>query len=181
MPDEQAPRPVRRYLRRALGTTTTPITGARFHQRGELRTDARSRAWHRFCAEETVDPVNVQLAWNARVRIAPLIRMTVEDRYGNGEGSGRVALFSMITLSSERGSAALNEASLLRFLAEAPGTRPCWPLRPSYAGGHSTTRAPSPRSPIMVVLSNSSSASIAQVMWRPCIAARGRVAAVRAT
>jgi hypothetical protein len=118
--DVQTPEPVSRYLLRALGTATTLITRARFYQSGELRTDPRSRFWHRFSGHESVDPVNVELSWNACVRIAPLIHLNVEDGYGKGKGSGRVSLLSMITLSSERGNPELNEAALLRFLAESP-------------------------------------------------------------
>ncbi len=112
--------PVSRYLRRALGSRTTPIKLARLRQEGELRTDLKRGRWLPFTAYEVVTPIDVGFEWDARVRIAPLIYVHVQDSYRAGEGAARVSIPSAVTIAKERGSAELNSGSLFRFLAEAP-------------------------------------------------------------
>jgi hypothetical protein len=57
--------------------------------------------------------------WNARVRIAPLLRVRVLDAYVRGEGSGEVRLGSVLRLAAARGGVEMNAGALHRYLAEA--------------------------------------------------------------
>ena len=115
---DHLPEPVARYLRWAL-----PAPGAirlvHLQQTGTLRTDVRSDSWMRFTAEHHVAPHAVGFAWNARVRVAPLLHVRVRDAYIDGKGSGRVALLSAFPVGGAEDTPEMNSGSLHRFLAEA--------------------------------------------------------------
>lgn len=119
MSQDELPEPVSRYLQLALGSLAAPIEVAKIFQHGDLRTTLESQRWLRFTASEVVKPADFEFEWNARVRVAPLVRLRVHDAYRNGEGEGRVSALG-ITIANERGGAALNAGSLFRLLAEAP-------------------------------------------------------------
>jgi hypothetical protein len=114
------PAPVVRYLARALGERPVAIARASIDQQGELRTSVTASRWLQFAAQEVVRPADAAFCWDARVRVAPGVRVRVRDAYENGEGRGRVDLWSVIPVAHERGGANSSLGALLRFLAEAP-------------------------------------------------------------
>jgi hypothetical protein len=111
------PAPVARYLRFALGASKQ-IQEVRLTQRGTLRTDAASARWLPFDAEHVVMPPATRFEWNARVRLAPLLRLGVRDALIDGKGSGEVRLLSF-TVSASAATPEMNSGSLHRYLAEA--------------------------------------------------------------
>jgi hypothetical protein len=92
---------------------------ARFHQRGELRTDVRSRRSFSFAATHTVSSLSLGFVWNARVQLMPLFHIHVVDAYVAGEGSSRVNLLPALTIASQSSGFETNSGSLHRYLAEA--------------------------------------------------------------
>jgi hypothetical protein len=113
------PAPVARYLRHALRDGQAAVRVARNRQIGMLRTAPDSMRWLDFDAQQVIVPSAPGFLWNARVRIAPLLHLRVQDAYCAGQGYGRVSLLSAMTVAESRPSIEMNAASLHRYLAEA--------------------------------------------------------------
>jgi hypothetical protein len=116
---DDLPDPVRRYLSSALPTDRSAVDSVRIRQGGELRLGDASSPWKPFTATHhvTVDPPG--FFWDASIRLAPLVSAGVHDVYRNGDGSARVSLFGVVPIDDADPSPELNEAELLRYLAEA--------------------------------------------------------------
>jgi hypothetical protein len=65
----------------------------------------------------TVDPVSFR--WVAWVGGNGIMRVRVSDAYRNGRGASNAKLFGVITVASQRATREVNEASLVRYLAES--------------------------------------------------------------
>lgn len=107
-----------RYFRRALQPGRAPICAARLTQAGTLRTSPKSRRWMQFYATQEVSPPTTSFHWDARVSLAPLLRLRVRDRLSRGQGSGSVHLLGM-QLAANAGTPEINAGTLQRYLAEA--------------------------------------------------------------
>jgi hypothetical protein len=116
---DELPDPVRRYLSSALPAEQPCVDAVRLEQDGELRLGDASSPWKSFTATQhiTVDPPG--FLWDASIRLAPLVSVGVRDLYRDGEGFARVSLFGLLPLDGVAPSPELNEAELLRYLAEA--------------------------------------------------------------
>jgi hypothetical protein len=116
---EALPDPVRRYLSSVLPTDRSSVDTARIEQDGELRLGDASSPWKSFAATHhvTVDPPG--FFWDASIRLAPFVSVDVHDLYRGGDGSARVSLFGVVPIDGATPSPELNEAELLRYLAEA--------------------------------------------------------------
>ncbi|MDS0260270.1 hypothetical protein NDI56_12775 [Haloarcula sp. S1CR25-12] len=113
------PAPVRRYLTSAIPEGHPLVDTARIEQTGQLRTGDAASSWLPFSATHhvTVDPPG--FLWDASVRAAPAVSVSVRDRFCDGEGSAAVSLFGVVPLDSVGTSPELVEAELQRYLAEA--------------------------------------------------------------
>jgi hypothetical protein len=116
---EHLPPPVARFFRRVLKEGQAQIRVAHYEQAGTLRTDMRSDRWLSFKASQVIAPFSPGFVWNACVRIAPLLYVSVLDAYVAGQGSGQVSLFSAFTVAADRDSFEINSGALHRYLAEA--------------------------------------------------------------
>jgi hypothetical protein len=114
------PVPVQRYLRIALQDGRPRVASVRIEQRGRLRTGVESPQWLDFTAVETLAPDARGFVWDARLQLMPLVHASIRDSYVGGVGDGRVALFSVVTMSADHGSRELDSGELYRLLAEAP-------------------------------------------------------------
>ena len=115
---DQLPPPVARYFRHVLPDRRPFIRVARLEQVGTLRTNIRSRRWSSFTARQIVVPGSPGFVWDARVTILPLLHLRVRDAYVGGTGSGRVSVFTGITLAADSGRPELDSGALHRYLAE---------------------------------------------------------------
>ncbi len=124
------PAPVRRYLERAAPADRPSIRVARIHQTGEFLLSPPD-GWAPFSATQvfTVDPP--AMLWDATIRMAPLVNVRVRDSYRAGTGAMHGAVMGVLPVLEEGGSPEMADATLARYLAEAPWfpTR----LRPSAA------------------------------------------------
>lgn len=128
------PPPVSRYLRLALGTRAEAPRWIELRQSGRLRTDTASQRWLDFSATHNATPLGCGFAWDAQVKIAPLLHVRVIDSLLRGRGAGRVLLQSIVPVGQDAGTPEMNSGSLHRFLAEAvwypwallPGERLKW-------------------------------------------------------
>jgi hypothetical protein len=113
------PAPVRRYLQSAIPEGRTLVDTARIEQTGQLRTGDGSSPWYPFDATHHVTVSPPGFFWDATVRFAPLVTVSVRDSVCTGEGSGAISLWGVVPLDSATSSPELVEAELQRYLAEA--------------------------------------------------------------
>jgi hypothetical protein len=115
----ELPNPVARYLRHVLGEGRLPLRDVRLKQAGELRTDPGSDRWLSFEAEQVSVPTPPSYLWTARVRLARLLSIRVQDSYRDGVAAGGVKLLGIVPLRGDRAKPELDSGALHRFLAEA--------------------------------------------------------------
>lgn len=112
------PPPVRRYFENVLPDDARFVDEVRLEQEGTIRLGGHGSPWKSFTATQwiTTDPPG--FLWHAAVRLFPLVRVAVSDLYRGGDGVARVSLFGL-PLGGDDASPELNEAELMRYLAEA--------------------------------------------------------------
>jgi hypothetical protein len=103
------------FFRRVLPFGETPVTSLRIRQEGEI---LLGRKWCPFTATHVMSADPPAFAWDARVRVAPMLHVSVHDRLIDGIGSTRAGL-GLLPLASEEGGRAMNAGALHRYLAEA--------------------------------------------------------------
>ena len=118
---DELPAPVARYLRFALREGGPIIRSVRLGQRGELRISTAKRTWRPFRAVQFVCTDPIGFVWDAQVQMPLKATVCVRDSYISGRGEGKVTLFGVFPLpmQSSEESQHLNEAELMRYLAEA--------------------------------------------------------------
>lgn len=115
------PAPVARYLALALVPGQPLIRRARVEHAGTFQ--SRPGQWSPFTSVEHASVRPPGFVWDARIRLAPALRMPqvrVRDGYARGEGAMRGAVAGLVPVVDQRGTRELAEASLQRWLAEAP-------------------------------------------------------------
>jgi len=115
----ELPTPVRRYLQRAIPEGHPLVDTARIEQTGRLRTGDASSAWYPFSATHRVTTAPPGFLWDATVRFAPLLTVSVRDSVCDGEGTAAVSLWGVVPLDGAGTSPEVVEAQLQRYLAEA--------------------------------------------------------------
>lgn len=116
---EGLPAPVRAYFENTLQEGQSYIDTVRLKQNGKLRLGDASSSWRRFTATQhvTVDPPG--FFWDASISLAPFVSLCIRDLFRDGNGSAEVSLFGIVPLDRGEPSQELNEAELVRYLAEA--------------------------------------------------------------
>ena len=112
------PAPVVRYLSFALLPGQPLVRRARVEHRGEFLV-APGR-WRPFTSVEHFVVRPPGFVWDAAIRSAPLVVVRVRDGYHRGVGSMRAAVGALVPVTDQRGTPEMAEASLQRYLAEAP-------------------------------------------------------------
>ena len=117
---EGLPAPVRAYFENTLQEGQPYIDLVRLKQNGKLRLGDASSSWRPFTATQhvTVDPPG--FFWGASITLVPFVSLRIRDLFRDGNGSAEVSLFGIIPLDRGEPSQELNEAELVRYLAEAP-------------------------------------------------------------
>ncbi len=116
---EGLPEPVQRYFKHVLTNGQPMIRTINIAQAGALRTSTDSNKWLTFEAIQSVTPLDKNFTWNAKIKFFPGMFISVEDRLEDGMGSGKVKLFSIIPIASDKNHKPLNSGALHRYLAEA--------------------------------------------------------------
>lgn len=112
------PAPVQHWLGRALAPGTAPPHAMLVRQEGTFLTGAPD-GWSPFTATSHFAARPPGFVWDARIRMAPGLAIRVRDSYVGGEGRMHGALAGLVTMVDQRGTPAMAEASLQRFIAEA--------------------------------------------------------------
>ena len=92
--------------------------GTWLRQVGEMRF-APDRPWLPFQAEQWFEGSGIEFRWQARVRMAPLVRAKVVDSFEGGRGALEARLLGIIPVARSRGPAT-DKAEAQRGLAELP-------------------------------------------------------------
>jgi hypothetical protein len=114
---ERLPEAARRWLVSArIAGKPRPRT-VRLRQEGRFRLGA-DRPWLPFRAEQYYTTEPAGFVWFARMRAAPLVIISVRDRYFDGRGSIDARLLSLMPVARASGPE-LDQGALLRYLNEA--------------------------------------------------------------
>lgn len=115
------PGAVRRYFKAVLRDGQRTVAHARVVSHGTFNMGSPSRdSWKPFTAVQDFYPAAPGFVWDARVGFLPGVKIFVRDAFVDGEGSTTAAALGLVTLVDVRGTRDAAEASLLRYLAEAP-------------------------------------------------------------
>lgn len=113
------PTPVQNYFRAVLNTGQPIVAMAELRHEGELDLEAFKRSWAPAFATQTVVTQRPGFSWDARVTLAPGVKLFVHDAYVAGEGMLHAALIGLFKVTRSPSSPELAHAELMRFLAEA--------------------------------------------------------------
>lgn len=116
------PLPVRRYFTSVLRDGQPRICSARIRQSGTFRSRTGgdpARGWSPFTASQSFSADPPGFLWDARIRIAPLVRVRVRDRYAGGHASMRATVAAVVPVVNAADDAGLRAGALQRYLAEA--------------------------------------------------------------
>lgn len=116
---EGLPLPVRRYFRAVLRDGQPMIAGVRVSQQGRLRQGEAEDSWRPFEATQVVTTRPPAFDWDARMKMAPGIKVYVRDAYAAGAGILHASLFGLVTVAHLRGTPEMAKGELMRYLAEA--------------------------------------------------------------
>ncbi|HYD51682.1 MAG TPA: DUF6544 family protein [Gemmatimonadaceae bacterium] len=112
------PAPVVRYFARVLTPGQRIYRRARIDQTGQM---ARDRArWMSFTATHVLHAGPPGFVWDARLDMIPLVGVRVRDGYHAGRGAMLVRAAGVVPIVDQNGTLEMAQASLLRWLAEAP-------------------------------------------------------------
>lgn len=116
---EGLPAPVRRYFRAVLQDGQAIVETARLRHTGRFNLGAGRPQWRRFRSTQRVVVRRPGFDWDARIAMAPGLAVFVHDAYVAGEGILHAELAGLLTLADLRGTPAVAQGELIRFLAEA--------------------------------------------------------------
>lgn len=108
---------VERYLRHVIPSGVPLPETVEMRQKGAFLLNG---IWRQFRATERYSVARCEFAWDARIRIAPLLDVCVRDGWHRGQGSMHASVGGIIPIVRQDGGSPLNTGALLRYLAEAP-------------------------------------------------------------
>lgn len=111
------PPPVVRYFARVLTPGQPLVHRATIHHAGDFA--LQPGAWKPFTSRQLYTTQPRGFVWDATIRFLPFLPLRVRDRYAAGDGSMLGSLAGVVTVVDQRGTDAMGESSLLRYLAEA--------------------------------------------------------------
>jgi Family of unknown function (DUF6544) len=118
---EGLPIVVQKYFRQVLTPGQPIIVHARVRSRGTFNMgEPPAENWKLFTAVQDFYPNAPGFVWNARIRIAPAMNVFVRDAFVDGRGSMYGSILGVKTVVQSGGTPGMAEASLMRYLAEAP-------------------------------------------------------------
>lgn len=117
---QQIPPIVERWIQNSGIRELPPFSRVKLKQKGELRTSPTA-AWMPFEAEQWFSVKDPAFIWKARVEMIWPLFLSGHDRFLAGKGAMDISLASMIPVVSVKNDAKLDQASMIRYLAEI-----CW-------------------------------------------------------
>jgi len=114
----QAASLLERIRRCAMPDGAFECRGTWLRQEGEMRF-APDRPWLPFTAEQWFMGSGIEFRWQARVRMAPLVRARVVDGFEGGKGMLTARVFGFVPVARSRGPTT-DKGEAMRGLAELP-------------------------------------------------------------
>ena len=116
---ESLPAPVQRYLRAVLEDGQPMVSAVNLELTGTMDLGKKTEQWKPFTSTQRVITRRPGFDWDARAAMMPGIPVRVHDAYVAGEGILLAALFGLVPVANLRGTGAVAQGELIRFLAEA--------------------------------------------------------------
>jgi len=116
---ESMPAPVQRYFRAVLKDGQPMIASVKVAHAGHFSLGETEAKWVPFTSSQAVVTRRPGFDWDARMRMAPGIKVFVHDTYVAGEGILHATLLGLVTLANTRGTPEAAQGELMRFFAEA--------------------------------------------------------------
>jgi hypothetical protein len=113
------PPPVQRYFRAALTDGQPMVAAARISHEGQFNMDEAQEKWVPFTSDQMVITRRPGFDWDARIRMAPGMKVCVHDAYVAGRGVLQARLFGLVTVAEQPDTPELAHGELMRFFAEA--------------------------------------------------------------
>ena len=114
------PTPVQRYFLKVLSDGQPIIKRARIIWKGEFNMGKPGAdKWAALTAEQDFVPAAPGFVWDARIAMAPGIRVFVRDAFVGGAGSMRGKIMGLVTLVDSHDTTEIAVAALQRYLGEA--------------------------------------------------------------
>lgn len=113
------PSTVQDYFRKVLKEGQPAIAAAYLEHDGTFNLSETGDRWKSFTSTQRVVSWRPGFVWDARIRLAPAIRVFVRDAYVAGRGILEAKLFGLLKLMEQPATPQLAEGELMRFLAEA--------------------------------------------------------------
>lgn len=117
---EGLPPPVQRYFRAVLQDGQPMVAAARLEHAGTFNASETGAQWKPFTSTQYVATQRPGFDWDGRIAMLPGLPVRVHDAYVAGEGILHATLMGLVTIAELRGSRAVAEGELMRYLAEAP-------------------------------------------------------------
>ncbi|RJX20783.1 MAG: hypothetical protein C4575_05505 [Desulforudis sp.] len=117
---EGLPLPVQRYFGAVLQDGQPIVAVGRLSQQGQLRMSEAEDSWRPYEATQLVTTRPPGFDWDARVKMAPGVKVFVQDAYAEGTGILHAAVLGLVTVADMRDTPEMAQGELMRFLAEAP-------------------------------------------------------------
>lgn len=116
---DDLPAPVQRYFRAVLSDDQPMVSRVSVAHTGTFNMSESGEQWKPFTSTQHVTTRPPGFVWNGRITMMPGLPVRVHDAYVAGEGILRASLFGLITLADMRGTPAMDQGELMRYLAEA--------------------------------------------------------------
>lgn len=113
------PAPVQRYFRAVLTDRMALPQIARIAHAGEFLMRAQD-GWVRFVSVEHFNGSPPGFVWDARMDMAPGVKVKVRDAFVDGTGYMTAAVLGAVTVMDVHGTPAIAQGALTRYLAEGP-------------------------------------------------------------
>ncbi len=113
------PEPTQRYFRKVLTEGQSMVRTVRAEHNGTFNMSENGENWKPFSSEQLVVVDHPGFLWNARIRVAPGLRIFVHDAFVAGRGVLTAKLFGIFTVMHQPNTPDLARGELMRFFAEA--------------------------------------------------------------
>jgi hypothetical protein len=114
------PAPVQKWLQASGVIGHEMAHTIRLKQVGRMCTKQGGK-WVDFSAEQYFNTLQSDFIWHANVEMMPLLFMQGVDQFHNGQGDMQIKLLGIKSVASAKGTAEVNQATLVRYLSEI-----CW-------------------------------------------------------
>jgi hypothetical protein len=115
---EGLPSPVQRFFRRVLKDGQPIASGVKLAHQGEFNMGEKKAQWSPFTSTQLVITKRPGFDWDARIEMAPGLKVFVHDAYVLGKGILHASLLGCVTLADVRGTPEAAQGELIRFFAE---------------------------------------------------------------